>query len=226
MKTSFLRLTPATALLAALALAGCATGPATTAYAPAPTALDTWNGRVQVTPVPDEIRLAAHPTGLSGNQARALSDFQARWMQAEGGVIVISAPNDGGYKVGNDARGFLLDLGVRPDLVRLVGYDGASKAGAPVIVGFQRYTLATPNCATWDAQTKTFDNEPPDNLGCAVTSNMAAQLANPRDWTGQRPMDPADPNRRATVFDKYRKGEVTSSAKDAQAAGAVSQAIQ
>jgi pilus assembly protein CpaD len=52
------------------------------------------------------------------------------------------------------------------------------------------------------------------------------QLANPEDLITPRTMDPADPGRRAVVFDKYRKGQVTSSAKDTQASGAVSQAIQ
>jgi pilus assembly protein CpaD len=223
MKTSLFRLTP---LAAALALSACATAGPTTATLGPPTALDQWTDRVQIVPTPDEILLAAHPTGLSGNQARALSDFQARWMQAEGGMITIAAPSEGGYKVGSDARSFLLDLGVRPDLVRLVGYEGGGRPGAPVVVGFQRYAVATPTCGSWDAVTKSFNNEPQGNLGCAVTSNMAAQLANPRDWTGTRPIDPADPNRRATVFDKYRKGELTATPRDDQATGTVSEAIK
>jgi pilus assembly protein CpaD len=223
MKKTLLLLTP----LAALALAACATsgGTAPVAATRAPTVLDAWNDRVQVTPTPDEIRLAAHPTGLSGNQARALSDFQARWMQSEGGMIVISAPNQGGYRVGSDTRDFLLSLGVRPELVRLSGYD-ATQPDAPVVVGFQRYTVTTPNCGSWTGAHRSFGNEPQDNFGCAVTSNMAAQTANPRDLLGSRPMDPADPNRRATVFDKYRKGEITATPKDEQAAGTVSQAVQ
>lgn len=217
----FLRLTP---IAAALALTACATsGPAGVAMAPTP--LDQWNAAVQVTPVPDEIRLAAHPTGLSNNQARALDDFHSRWMQAEGGLIVISAPNAGGYRVGNDARLFLISQGVRADQVRLSGYDSTAK-DAPVVVGFQRFAVTTPKCGSWDNFGGTFANEPQSNFGCAVTANMAAQVANPADLVAPRTMDPADPQRRGTVFDKYRKGETTSSTKDTQASGAVSQAIQ
>lgn len=218
MKKTLLLLSP----LSALALAACATtsGPP---VATAPTVLDAWTDRVQVTPIPDEILLAAHATGLSGSQARALSDFQMRWMQADGGLIVISAPNQGGYRVGNDAKQLLLELGVRSDQVRLSGYD-AAKPGAPVIVGFQRYQVATPNCASWPDVRKSFGNEPLDNFGCSVTANMAAQVANPRDLLGARPLDPADPLRRATVLGKYRAGENT--AGQAQASGTVSQAIQ
>lgn len=221
MQKHLLALTP---VVAALALTGCATAPVSN-VAMAPTPLDQWNAAIQVTPVPDEIRLAAHPTGLSGNQARALDEFHSRWMQAEGGLIVISAPNAGGYRVGNDTRDFLLGQGVRSDQVRLVGYDSTAR-DAPIVVGFQRFTVTTPRCGNWSSFGGTFENEPQGNFGCAVTSNMAAQVANPADLVGARTMDPADPQRRGTVLDKYRKGETTSSAKDVQASGAVSQAIQ
>lgn len=224
-KFSPLRLTT---LAAALALGACAHGQAgpDAALGVAPNALDAWNGAIQVTPQPDEIRLAAHPTGLSGNQARALAEFQVRWMQAEGGEITIAAPNEGGYRVGTEARAYLVAQGAPAGAVTLIGYDSAGQADAPVIVGYKRYSVATPNCGSWENLSRTFGNGSYGNLGCSVTSNMAAQVANPGDLLAPRTMDPADPGRRAVVFDKYRKGETTSSAKDAQASGAVSQAIQ
>lgn len=224
-KPTLVRLTP---VAAALALGACAHGgaPAVAARPYAPTTLDRWPAQVQVTPQPDEIRLAAHPTGLSGNQARALAEFHARWMQAEGGEILVSAPNQGGYRVGSEARAFLVSQGAPAEAVRLVGYDAGDAQDAPVVIGFRRYAVTTPNCGAWGDMTRTFNNGAYANLGCAVTSNMAAQVANPADLLGARDMDPADPARRATVFDKYRKGEVTSTAKDSQASGAVSQAIE
>lgn len=224
-KSFLLRLTPLAAVLALGACSHVQAGP-DPALGVAPNALDAWNGAIQVTPQPDEIRLATHPTGLSGNQARALTEFHARWMQAEGGEIVVSAPNEGGYRVGTEARAYLVAQGAPAEAVRLIGYDSAGQADAPVIVGFKRYAVTTPNCGSWENLTRTFGNDSFGNLGCAVTSNMAAQVANPSDLVAPRTMDPADPGRRATVFDKYRKGETTSTAKDAQASGTVSQAIQ
>jgi pilus assembly protein CpaD len=220
---SLLRLIP---VAAALSLAACAHGGTVATRPTAPNVLDAWQSSIQVTPQPDEIRLAAHPTGLSGNQARALTEFHGRWMQAEGGVITVSAPNQGGYRVGSEARAFLVSQGAPAAKVRLVGYDAAGTKDAPVVVGFARYMVTTPNCGSWENITRTFGNESMGNLGCAVSANIAAQVANPEDLVAPRTMDPADPARRATVFDKYRKGETTSSAKDAQASGAVSQAIQ
>jgi pilus assembly protein CpaD len=223
-KPFLFRLTP---LAGAFLLAGCAhADPDAVARSMTPNVLDAWTGAIQVTSQPDEIRLAAHPTGLSGSQARALAEFHARWMQAEGGLITVSAPNQGGYRVGSETRAYLLGQGAPAEKVLLIGYDTADPGDAPVVVGFKRYAVATPNCGSWEDVTRTMGNRAIDNLGCAVTANMAMQLANPEDLITPRTMDPADPSRRAVVFDKYRKGQVTSSAKDTQASGAVSQAIQ
>lgn len=228
MSNSPTRLTPLAALTALLA--ACATTPSQTAGPAAPTPLDAWADRVQVTPVPEEIRLAPHPTGMSGTQARALTEFQARWTAAEGGEIVIAAPTTGdtagGYRVGADARAFLIGQGAPADRVRLIGYDPKGEANAPVIVAFQRYVVATPNCGGWENLARTAGNGAYANLGCAVAANMAAQVANPADLLGSQPMAPADAGRRATVIGKWRNGEVTSTPKDDQASGAVSTAVQ
>lgn len=229
MSMSALRLAP---VFAALALTGCATAPATTPpMAAAPTALDTWTSRVQVRAEPDEILLAVHDAGLSGNQARALADFHARWMQAEGGVITITAPRSrdeppGSYRVSADARDFLVAQGASPDQIQLIGYDAGGDARAPVIVAFDRYAAEVPTCGGWRSATGTFTNEPHDSFGCAVTANIAVQVANPEDLARARAMTPADPARRSVVYGKYREGAVTSTAKDEQASGTVSQAIQ
>jgi len=227
MWTSFSRLTP---FAAALALSACASAPATGAGPVAATVLDTWSSRVQVIAQPEEIRLAPHPTGLSGTQARALAEFHSRWTLAEGGMITVAAPTGtqgaGAYRVSADARAFLVSQGARPEQVRLIGYDAAGAPNAPIVIDFQRYVAVSPRCGEWTSVVRTGSNQSLSNFGCAVSANMAAQVANPGDLLGARPMDPADTGRRTIVLGKYRNGEVTSTAKDEQASGAVSTAVQ
>lgn len=224
-------LTRLSILAAVLALGACASsGTARVAGPTTPTMLDSWSSRVEVVAQPDQIRLASHPTGLSGNQARALAELHARWSLAEGGVITVAAPTGtqgpGAYRVGADARAFLIAQGTPPDRVRLVGYDAAGAADAPILVGFDQYVALTPRCGEWTPLNRSASNLPYSNFGCAVSANMAAQVANPEDLLRARPMDPADAGRRTTVIGKYRNGEVTSTAKDDQASGAVSTVVQ
>ena len=60
---------------------------------------------------------------------------------------------------------------------------------------------------------RTTRNLPYPNFGCAQQRNLAALIANPADLLGPRTMEPADPERRAVVFDKYRQGEATGAEK-------------
>ena len=61
-----------------------------------------------------------------------------------------------------------------------------------------------------------------DHFGCATTANIAAQVANARDFLAPAVETPADNARRQVVMGKYRLGIPTSSAKDDQADGKVS----
>jgi pilus assembly protein CpaD len=106
-----------------------------------------------------------------------------------------------------------------------VGYDASGAPDALLKVGFLRYTAQIPQCGGWENITGTRNNKAYENFGCAVTANIAAQVANPEDLLGPRPETPIDSGRRATVLDKYRKGEVTASAKDEQSNGIISKAV-
>ncbi|MBC7667387.1 MAG: CpaD family pilus assembly protein [Gemmatimonadaceae bacterium] len=231
------RLTPptlgklaATGLVLAL-LSACAAPGDKPDLAQAPrTDTEQWASRVQVDSRPDEVLLVPHADGLSPNQALAVDGLLARWREAEGREIVVSAPVGGPDSgvAGNmafAARQRLVAMGAPATAVRIVGYDAGATPGAPLKVGFLRYHASVPQCGGWENITATKDNKPYENFGCAVTANMAAQLANPEDLLRPRDSTPASAQRRDDVFGKYRKGEVTSSAKDDQATGVVSKAV-
>jgi pilus assembly protein CpaD len=190
--------------------------------------------RFKVTPVqqPEEVLLALHASGISQQQASALAGLVAKWRDEEAGVIGVQAPSDAAgsgaaYRMAESARAFLLSQGVPPDQIELMGYDPKGEASPPLKVGYMHYQVEIPKCGqAWTNITSSFDNDVQPNFGCAVTANIAAQVANPADLAGPRAATPQDATRRQVVLDKYRKGEVTSAAKDEQASGAVSRAIQ
>jgi pilus assembly protein CpaD len=216
--------------LSLMLLTACASaGGAEKADAPL-TGTETWADRVKVDAHPDEILLAPHAEGLSANQQRAVDDLLGRWLEAEGREILISAPVGGmnadvAGRMAAIVRQRLVALGAPAGGVRITGYDAAGQPSAPLKVGFLRYHAEIPKCGSWENVTATRDNKPYENFGCAVAANIAAQVANPEDLLGPRASTPVDAERRDTVLDKYRKGEVTASAKEDQANGAVSKAI-
>lgn len=210
--------------LAALAsLGACASTPASAPKAATET--QTWAERVKVTPAPDEILLAVHATGLSDNQRAALQALVGRWLDAEGRELVVTAPSNAGA-MAVQVRERLIFLGAPAAQVRIVGADPAAARDPVLRVGFVRYEAQVPKCGqAWESLSATRDNTAYENFGCAVAANMAAQVANPEDLVGPRDMTPADAARRDTVMAKYRRGEITSAARDDQASGAISKAI-
>ena len=131
------------------------------------------------------------------------------------------------YRTATDARDILLARGVPSDKLQIASYDMRGDGLATVVVSYPRYRAKGPVCgAKWDDLASTAENTPFRNFGCAVTANAAAQIANPGDLLSPRDLAPPDGDRRQQALDKYRKGETTSSAKDDQANGAVSTAVQ
>lgn len=215
----------------ATGLAGCAsTIDPVAGYDPNPrTPTEQW--KADLVSQPEEILLAIHPDGFSPRQAQALSTFVQDWREIGGGTIVIQTPIAGvenalAGRAGEGARAFLRDHGVAPDQIRVVGYEPGPEGRPPLKVGYLRQTVSIPACGQeWTNIAHSAMNKVQPNFGCAVTANMAAQIANPADLAGPRASAPADAQRRVLMLEKYRNGEVTSSAKDDQANGAVSQVV-
>ncbi len=217
------------ASLAVLALGACATDGAQPA-APAPLT-PTEQYSIEVKPAPEELQLAAHANGLSPTQISALTEFVASWNAGPRGQITIKAPEHGPdpggvYRTATEARDFLLSRGLQAAAVRIVGYDASGDPKAPVRVGYMRYVAQGPRCGqNWGNLADVRSNETYAEFGCAVTANVAAELASPEDLLHPRDMTPPDAARREMVIEKYRQGETTSTAKDTQANGAVSSTV-
>ena len=214
---------------ATLALSACATSrevPVGKADQPR-TPTELW--RAQVSTQPAEIRLAVRGEGLSAAQSDALAAFAADW-RGEGGPIVLRAPVSGPdaaltARSTEAVRGFLLDQGVSNAEVSVMGYDAKGDRAAPLVLTRQQYSVTVPECGReWTNLAHSWKNEVQPNFGCAITANMAAQLANPADLTRPAASTAADVQRREVVLDKYRQGEITATKRDEQANGAVAKA--
>jgi pilus assembly protein CpaD len=215
------------ASLAAL-LAGCAThvpGANDTAELP------TQRFEAKVTPKPEEVRLAVHAQGISVRQAEALGQLVESWRGDEGGVIGIQAPSAGvdssaAYRMSESTRSFLISKGVPADQIEITGYSPEAQAEPALLVGYLRFEAEIPECGkTWTNVARSWKNDVQPNFGCAVSANMAAQLADPGDLLGPRRMTPQDAARRQDVLDKYRAGKATASEAAPGASGKISGAV-
>lgn len=208
-------------LLAAASLQACATASHEDRPVASNAITPTEQFPIQVRQTPDQVQLAIHERGLSEGQQAALMALVDRWRETGGGAVTIQAPRGPGDGLARlyaeAATHALVDFGVPLEHVRLVGYDAAPGKPAPLIVGFASYEAQGPTCGHFDNLTSTGSNKPFANFGCATSANFAAQIANPRDLMAPRDMTPADATRRSVVLEKYRKGEVTSTAQDQQA---------
>ena len=172
---------------------------------------------LQVEPGIDRVALAVHETGLSDNQALALRDMVNRFASEGAQILTVEAPS-GDDPLSSSAawaiKGALEAQGVPPYQVRLVTYV-APDPRAPILVGFDTVRAAVPQCgSSWTNLGRTGANAGYANFGCAVSANLAAQIADPRDIVSPRAMQPGSAARRSVVFDKYRLGEQTSANRE------------
>ena len=181
---------------------------------------------------PNELKLAVHPTGLSEAQTEALAGLVTAWREDEAGLITIQSPAGGppseaSARMGQGVQAFLTRQGVPRDQIAYVGYDAVGQTGAPLKVSYIHYRAVVPKCGqSWINVAHSAANQPQPNFGCAVTANMAAQIANPADLNRPADLGPVDAQRRQVVLGKYRTGDNTSTVEDKQAKGTISDAVK
>lgn len=184
---------------------------------------------LQVEPGLDRIALAVHDQGLSANQHAALRDLAVRYGTSGAGSVRIESPAGDDPVAVEQAyavRAFLETAGVPGDRIQMAAYF-APDPRAPVLAGFETIRASVPDCAS-EARNMgpRVSNQSSGGFGCAITANMAAQISDPRDILGARPMTPADSGRAAVVFDNYRRGQVSSTPQEPLVNGRISGAVE
>lgn len=218
---------PALGAVLALTLAGCAaTTTGQTNVAPM-TPLSQYI--LQVEPGVDRIALAVHDQGLSANQHEALRGLVNRFGAERASVLRIESPSGNDPVAAAQAyaiRDAVQAMGVPGQMIQVIGYS-APDPRAPVLAGFEVLRAHVPDCSAEPRDMSTrFSNLPSGGFGCAVTANMAAQIADPRDIRGPRNLQPADSGRAAVVFARYRQGELTAAPQETLVAGRISSAVE
>jgi pilus assembly protein CpaD len=209
----------------ALAVSGCASmsGDASAPMTP----LSRYALRVE--PGLDRIALAVHDQGLSANQQAALRGLAARYGASGSGPVRIEAPAGDDPVAAGQAyamRAALQSAGVPGENIQMAAY-AAPDPRAPVLAGFETVRAHIPDCSSERRDLAgRFSNQSSGGFGCAITANMAAQIADPRDILGARAMTPADSGRAAVIFDDYRKGQASSTPQEPLVAGQIARAVE
>ncbi|MFN0265265.1 CpaD family pilus assembly protein [Tepidamorphus sp. 3E244] len=153
--------------------------------------------------------------GLHPEDATEIAALARQYRNSGQGAIHLQAPTGPGlesvvHASSTQIREILRREGVDPSVLSVHTYRAEYAGPAAMKLVFYRYAAEAGPCGNWPenvahnpANTSHYD------FGCSTQRNLAAMVEDPRDLLGPRGHGPRDAMRRATVQDKYRKGEDT-----------------
>src|SRR5262245_43984659 len=217
--TLFSHMLRASVAVAALVFAGCSTPLA--------------NGPEQVFDPAQRFPISAQPrmmalqlpyngqAALDQNAEGQISRFAHEYLSYGSGSIAVASPTN--YPAAADlVVNELVENGVPRNQI-MVGGVNAPGMSDDIRVTYIRYVAESPACGDWSTNLGyTAGNVSPRNLGCATRRNIAAMVADPRDFIQQDTSGQPDAQRRLTVLDKYRRGEPTPAEKTEDQTAAIS----
>ena len=169
--------------------------------------------------IPVEARIAisapSGAIGITAQEATELKSFAQEYVRLGRGNVVVSVPTNASNsqsaaQVAQDVQRALFLGGVDFSKISAGPYQAQGQANAPILISFGRYETKPIVCAPWTSfdPRKTAENIPPDRFGCAQNANLAAMVADPGDFLGDRKDGPRDAARIQNGIDKHRKGGV------------------
>lgn len=160
--------------------------------------------------------------GLSASQRADVIGLAETWLREGTGVIVAEVPTGTpNARTAADASrevvALLAAAGVPPRAITVRNYRPADpRQFATIRLNYPKITATAGPCGVWpedlgpSIKNKGYlDNKPYYNLGCANQHNLAAMVDNPSDLVQPRAETPAYTSRRNVAFEKYRKGNST-----------------
>jgi pilus assembly protein CpaD len=160
--------------------------------------------------------------GLSPEQRGDVAGFAHSWVHEGTGTVVVDVPVDtpnarAAVSAYHEIRSVLLAGGVPSNGVVMHQYrPNDARFLPPIRLSYPKIKATAGPCGLWPEDLgpsvldpSYSDNKPYHNFGCSTQHNMAAMIDNPADLEQPRAETPPYTARRTEGFDKYRKGEPT-----------------
>jgi pilus assembly protein CpaD len=160
--------------------------------------------------------------GLSATQRADVIDLAQTWLREGTGAISADVPVDtpnarAAADSFREIQALLSSAGVPPRGITVRRYHPEDpRQMATIRLNYPKISAVVGPCGVWPDDLGPsiknkgyFDNKPYYNFGCAYQRNMAAMVDNPSDLVQARPETPAYTARRTEGFEKYRKGNPT-----------------
>ncbi len=169
-----------------------------------------------------------HGSAFTPARENEVRKFMARYPSTAAGRMVISVPDRGGKSASGVAARVSQIASQENVPYRAIAHKKYSGGpGSPVVISYKRYFAVTDKCGDWSKNIAvTGENRPYPDFGCSSQHNLAAMADNPRDLVTPRASGPLKGTRNDDVYEKYISGQKTSSQRDDDASGAVSQVAQ
>jgi len=160
--------------------------------------------------------------GLSASQRADVMGLAQIWLQEGTGAITadmpVGTPNAHAAADSlHEIQALLSAAGVPPRGIVVRNYHPDDpRQMATIRLNYPKISAVAGPCGLWpedlgpSIKDKSYvENKPYYNFGCAYQRNMAAMIDNPSDLVQPRPETPAYTVRRTEGFEKYRKGNST-----------------
>ncbi len=160
--------------------------------------------------------------GLSASQRADVVGLAQTWVREGTGAIVADVPVDtpnarAAASAFGEIKAVLAAGGVPSRGIKLHRYHPDDpREFATIRLSYPKISAVAGPCGLWpedlgpSALNNGYnENRPYHNFGCATQRNLAAMIDNPSDLEQPRPETPAYTARRTEAFEKYRKGNPT-----------------
>ena len=160
--------------------------------------------------------------GLSASQRADVMGLARTWVREGTGAIMVDVPVDtpnaqAAASASREIQATLAAGGVPPRAIKLHRYHPDDpRTLATIRLSYSRISAVAGPCGLWPEDLGPSvlnngysENRPYHNFGCASQRNLAAMIDNPADLEQPRSETAAYTARRTEAFEKYRKGNPT-----------------